>query len=78
MKRQQRIFCYLMVAPALLFTIAADHVRKRSERRAIYLLVVVCGMYFVHNGLWMVRPPVADLAPTRFAGEVPRYVRSKL
>ncbi len=54
----------MIPAVLLLFTIASVHVRRLSERRLSILLVVVCGLYFVRCGLWMVRPPVPDLGAT--------------
>ena len=49
----------------LLFTIAAAQVRRMPQRRLSVLLVLVCGLYFVRSGLWMVREPIPDLGKTR-------------
>jgi hypothetical protein len=54
----------MIPAVLLLFTIASVHVRRLSERRLSILLVVVCGLYFVRCGLWMVRLPLPDLGAT--------------
>lgn len=53
----------LGVIPAvlLLFTIAARHAQCFKQRRLSVWLVLMCTIYFVRNGLWMVCPPVPDL-----------------
>jgi len=49
----------------LVFSIAALQQKRRRERRLASLLVLVCALYFVRSGLWMVRPPVPDLGETK-------------
>ncbi len=55
----------IVVPASLLFSIAARHVPKRSEQRAVRTLLVICGAYFLMFGKWMVRPPLNDLHSTR-------------
>ncbi|MBN1510780.1 MAG: hypothetical protein JXB13_02095, partial [Phycisphaerae bacterium] len=60
----------VVIPASLLFSIAARHVLKRSERRGIRTLLVICGAYFLLFGKWMVRPPLSNLGPTRLDGSV--------
>lgn len=56
-----------MAIPAVLFfAIAARHVPRRSDARAILLLTAAAGIYFVRAGWWMVSPGVPDLGPARY------------
>lgn len=55
----------IVVPAVLLFTIAARNIRATGERRAVALLIPVCCLYFLRNGVWMVRPPIDDLGQTR-------------
>lgn len=56
----------VVIPAAALFSIAACHCKTASERRMIRLLLVVCLMFFVKTGLWMVRPEVPLLGPTKW------------
>ena len=60
----------IVLPAALVFDIAAGHMRKAAERRALYLLLGVCALYFVQSGLWMIAAPVPDLGRTRVQGGV--------
>lgn len=62
----------LFIPAVLFFSIAARHLRHASERRTLRLLLVVCVAYFVHSGLWMVRPPVPDLDRLHYADGICR------
>lgn len=53
----------IVIPAVLLFAIAARNIRTAGQRRAILLLIPVCCLYFVRNGVWMVRPPLDDLGP---------------
>jgi hypothetical protein len=55
----------MIPAVLLVFTIGAAHVKRVSGRRLSALLVLVCALYFVRTGLWMVRPPVPELGKTK-------------
>lgn len=55
----------LAVPAALFFGIAARHVPRESDRRAILLLLLVAAIYFVKAGWWMVSPGVPMLSATR-------------
>jgi predicted double-glycine peptidase len=54
----------LIPAVLLLFTIAAYHARCFQHRRLSVWLVLMCAIYFVRNGLWMICPPVPNLGET--------------
>ena len=55
------------VIPAvLLFAIASGKIKRPRDQRAVRLLLLVCGLYFVRCGLWMVRPAVSDLNTARY------------
>lgn len=65
----------LAIPAALLFGVAAHHVPRPSDRRAIRLLLVIAGAYFISAGWWMVGPVlgvggVPDLGPMRMRGRV--------
>ena len=60
----------IIVPAALLLTIATIHVPRKTERRAICVLLAMCILYFVRYGLWMVRPPLPSLDDNRFVGTV--------
>ena len=61
-----------IILPAvLLFSIAALHVRPRDQR-ALYLLLIMCGIYFVSCGLWMLGPPVPEVNSARYLDGVCR------
>ncbi len=60
----------IIVPATVLFAIAAEHVPQRSERRALYAMLAICGLYFLQYGKWMVLPPVPDLGTTQLAGDV--------
>jgi predicted double-glycine peptidase len=62
----------IVIPAVLLFTIAARNTRTEGQRRAVRLLIPVCALYFIRYGVWMVRPPIADLGPTQLQGEVCR------
>jgi predicted double-glycine peptidase len=62
----------IVVPVVFLFTVAARHLRHRSERRATWLLVAVCGVYFVRHGMWMVAPPVPEMRMARYVDGVCR------
>lgn len=62
----------IVLPAALLFTIAARHVRRPRDARAIYLLLVVCLLYFVRHGLWMIAPPPPDVPMSRYVDGVCR------
>lgn len=60
----------LAIPAGLLFGVAAHHVPRPSDRRAIRLLLVIAGAYFLNAGWWMVAPVVGfravpDLGPPR-------------
>ncbi len=54
----------LFVPAVLLLAIAARHVPRPSDRRALYLLIPVAGAYFVKAGWWMLAPPPRLESPT--------------
>ncbi|HYE02148.1 MAG TPA: cysteine peptidase family C39 domain-containing protein [Phycisphaerales bacterium] len=61
----------LAIPAALLFSVAGAQLPRASDRRALRLLLVVCAVYFLKAGWWMVAPVVGiggvpDLGPTRF------------
>lgn len=60
----------IVIPAAMLFALASGVVKRPRERRALLLLLVVCGLYFVRSGLWMVRPPVPDLDTAPYADGV--------
>ena len=60
----------LIPAVLLLFTIAARHADCFKQRRLSVWLVLVCVMYFIRNGLWMIYPPVPDLGQTQYRNGV--------
>ncbi len=55
----------LAIPAVLFFGIASRHVPKASDRRAILLLTLVAGLYFIKAGWWMIAPGVADLGRTK-------------
>lgn len=56
----------IVIPAALLFSIAAVHAARSSERRLIKWLIAVCLLFFVKCGLWMVRPEVPALPPMKW------------
>lgn len=60
----------IVIPAAMLLTIASRHVRRDREGRWLYLLLAVCGLYFLRHASWMITPGVPDLGPTRFDGRV--------
>lgn len=50
---------------ALFFGVASRRVERKADRRAIGLLLVIAGAYFVKAGWWMVGPGVRGLGPTK-------------
>jgi hypothetical protein len=58
----------LFIPAVLLFAIAARHVPRKSDARAILLLTAVAAIYFVKAGWWMVGPGVSGLGPTNMDG----------
>lgn len=54
----------LFVPAVLLLAVAARHVPKPSDRRALYLLIPVACAYFIKAGWWMFMPPPTLEAPT--------------
>jgi hypothetical protein len=56
----------IIIPAALLFTIAARTMRHARERRAVALLLIVCGLYYVKTGWWMVGPPVPELRTSTY------------
>lgn len=65
----------LAIPAGLLFGVAAHHVPRPSDRRAIRLLLAIAGVYFITAGWWMVGPvfgigDVPDLGRTRFRGHI--------
>ena len=56
----------LIPAVLLLFTIAAYHAQCFKHRRLSVWLVLMCAIYFVRNGLWMICPPVPNLGETKY------------
>lgn len=62
----------IVVPAVLLFAIAARNITTHGQRRAVALLIPVCCLYFLRNGVWMVRPPIADLGPTQMSQGVCR------
>ncbi|MFN7020525.1 MAG: cysteine peptidase family C39 domain-containing protein [Phycisphaerales bacterium] len=54
----------LAIPAVLLFAIAARHMPKKSDGRAILLLTAVAGVYFVKAGWWMLAPVSGGLGPT--------------
>jgi hypothetical protein len=60
----------IVIPAALLFTIAARNVAVARQPRIIAALMAACCLYFVRNGAWMFRPPLADLGPTRMQGSI--------
>lgn len=61
----------IIIPAVLLFSIAALHVRPR-DRRALHLMLVVCGLYFVRSGFWMLGPQVPEWKTSRYADGVCR------
>lgn len=62
----------VILPAALLFALASARAQRPRERRALRLLIVVCVLYLVRNGLWMVRPEVPDLRTATYADRVCR------
>jgi hypothetical protein len=62
----------IVIPAALLFAIASGVVQRARDRRALRLLLVVCALYFVRSGLWMVHPPVPELSTATFEDGVCR------
>lgn len=62
----------LFIPAALVLGIGAEHVPRKNDRRAIKLLAVACGLYFVKAGRWMVGGAVESLGPMTLEGEVCR------
>ena len=62
----------IVIPAAMLFTLAARTVRRARDRRAMWSLLVVCALYFVRGGLWMVRPGVPDLKTATYVDGVCR------
>lgn len=60
----------LLVPAALVFSIAARTVPRPSDRRALWLLLLVASAFFVRTGWWMVSSGVPDLGPTRLTNGV--------
>ncbi|MCC6321188.1 MAG: hypothetical protein IT438_07110 [Phycisphaerales bacterium] len=54
----------LAIPAALLFAVAARHVPRKSDGRAILALTAVAGLYFLKAGWWMVSPGVSGLGAT--------------
>lgn len=63
----------LLIPATLLLGVAARHMPKPSDRRALLLLIAVAGVYFILAGRWLLQPfigGVPDLGPTRMRGGV--------
>lgn len=60
------------IPAALLFAMAARQIPKAGDRRALRLLPLVCAIFFVNAGLWMVRPPVPEMRSSHYADGVCR------
>jgi hypothetical protein len=63
----------LFIPATLLLAVAARHVPKPRDRRAILLLIPFAAIYFVRAGKWMLVPPlpaVPELGPSRIVDGV--------
>jgi predicted double-glycine peptidase len=66
----------LFVPAVLVFALAAMRVPRKSDARGLRLLIVICAVYFVRAGWWMVSSGVPDLGPTRMTDGVCRQTTS--
>ncbi|MBY0262847.1 MAG: hypothetical protein K2Q20_10910 [Phycisphaerales bacterium] len=60
----------LFIPATLLLGVAARHVPKPADRRALLLLIGVAGLYFVIAGKWMLQPTIGS-----FGGSGPPKMR---
>lgn len=60
------------IPAALLFAMAARQIPRATDRRALRLLPLICAIFFVNAGLWMVRPPVPEMRSSHYADGVCR------
>lgn len=60
----------LIIPAALLFSIAARQVPRAPDRRAIFMLLAVAGVYFGWAGRWMLVDTLPNLGPTQMQGHV--------
>ncbi len=56
----------IVVPAAVLFAIAAEQLQQQRQRRAVRLLLLVCLLYFVRSGAWMIGRPVPDMKISRY------------
>ncbi len=63
-------FTGVSIPGAALFGLATPRLARAAERRAVYALLVIAGVYVVKAGWWMVGSGVGELGPTRWAGDV--------
>lgn len=56
-------FTALFIPAVAFFTIAAEHIPRPSDRRAMYGFVAFCLLYFIRAGWWMLATP-PTLGPT--------------
>jgi predicted double-glycine peptidase len=61
----------IIVPAVLLFSIASLHVAAR-DRRPVYVVLVVCGLFYVRAGLWMLKPPVPEAKMSHYMDGVCR------
>jgi len=62
-----------VVFPAvLLFMIATTHMKRLRDRRALRWLPVMCALYFLRSGLWMVRPGMPATPTSQYADAICR------
>lgn len=63
----------LFIPATLLLGVAARHVPKPADRRALILLIGVAGLYFVIAGKWMLQPTIGGVGgsgPPKMRGPV--------
>lgn len=54
----------LLVPTTLVFSIAAMHVTRKSDRRAVIALMCVAGVFFAISGRWMIHHALPKFGPT--------------
>jgi predicted double-glycine peptidase len=62
-------FTLLAIPAGLFFGVASRRVKRGPDRRAIAVLTLVAGVYFVKAGWWMVGPGVRTPGPTAIDSE---------
>lgn len=63
-------FTGMAMPAALLFGIATPRLPRPADRKAVYALIVIAGVYFIKAGWWMLSPGTGDLGPTKWKGDV--------